>query len=132
MITINDRSPLSGSTRLRAIVPQPSGPVENGFRDIDIPLDVLRRTIMSTRTADRAAAVPQLMTYLPRLGNAADARIQILIDSVLADRLDGEWRTRSVASIRVYDLDDPRTATIRRSINVQAPAGALMLLTARP
>lgn len=132
MVTIDNRGALSGSTRLRSIGPQSSAPVENGFRDVDIPLDVLRRTIVSTRAADRAAAASQLMTYLPRPGNAADTRVQILIDSVLADRLDGDWRTRSVASIRIYDLDDPRTATIRRSINVKAHAGALVLITARP
>ena len=130
MVTIDDRRPLSGTSRTRALQNRPLAPAENAFRDVDVPADVLRHIIVDAGSADRSTAASQLTTYLP-LTNAAGQQAQILIDSALADRLEGEWKDLDVISIRIYDLDDARTAAIRRAINTQV-ANSLLLLTLRP
>ena len=131
MVTIDDRGALS-PTRMRSLGNQPTASAENVFRDIDIPADVMRRAVTSTGGDDRSAIASQLMSYLPQPANPATRRVQILIDSVLAERLVGEWRTRTVVPLRVYDLDDARTGPIRSAIRTQAADGALILLTVRP
>ncbi len=131
MVTIDDRGALS-PTRMRSLGNQPTASAENVFRDIDIPADIMRRAVVSTSGADRAAIALQLMSYLPPPANPATRRVQILIDSVLAERLVGEWRTRTVVPLRIFDLDDARTAGIRNAIRTQPADGALILLTVRP
>ncbi len=130
MVTIDDRGPMSG-TRMRSLGNQPTAPAENAYRDIDVPAEVMRRALMGAG-ADRATAAALLMSFLPLPAEPAGKSVRILIDSALAERLSSEWRTRSVAPIRVYDLDDPRAAAIRSTVSAQATAGTLVLLTVRP
>lgn len=131
MVTIDDRGALSPN-RMRSLGNQPTASTENLFRDIDIPGDLMRRAVVNSSGADRTAIASELMSYLPLPANPATRRVQILIDSTLTERLFGEWRTRAVLPLRVYDLDDARTAAIRSAIRTQAADGAMILLTVRP
>lgn len=130
MVTFDDRSPLSRPVQ-RSLGSQPAATGENVARDLDIPAEVLRRAL-SGAGPDRAAAATQLLSYLPAPANPAGRSVQILIDAVLNERLAVDWRTRPVVPVRVYDLDDARTAPIRGAIKIPATTSIVMLLTVRP
>jgi hypothetical protein len=139
MVTIEDRSALSeGSRRTRGSrqqAPSPGQytslsekPAENRFRDIDIPIALLRRAITSASTNKGDVEHSELMNYLRAQNEAFDNRARILVDSALADSLLKIPNEPTNIQIRVYDLDDLRAATIRSKIRtLQVDAHAILL-----
>jgi hypothetical protein len=129
MVDIDDRRALAAPTRFRTLQNnQAAAPVaEGGYRDIDIPTDLVRRAISNN---DSAAAL-QLETYLPA-SSQSDSRVRLLVDSALTSRLNSEWSTRAVLPLRAYDLEDKRSEAIRNSLKVPAGTGSVVLLTTRP
>jgi hypothetical protein len=132
MVTIDERAPLSGRSSTRELRSPPPGSAENAYRDLDIPADVLRRVIADADGADRTTAASQLSPYWPPLADAARQEAYIMIDSVLADRLKEDWKDRDSIPIRIFDLNDPRAAQVRRAVNRQVAAGPHLLLTLQP
>jgi hypothetical protein len=120
---IENRSVLSeGARRTRGIQPQalsPSSsekPAERRYRDIDIPTALLRNAITSTSAHKGNVERSELMNYLRAQNDPFDNHARILIDSALADSLSKKPDERNSIQVRVYDLDDPRAATIRSQI----------------
>ena len=127
MVTIVDRSTLSGP-RVRSLT-TPSN--RDGFQDVEVPADLVRRTIAETYSATPSIDHALWATFLPAGSETSASRTQVLVDNTLQDRLGGEWKTRSVFPVRIYDLDDPRWASIRSQVN-PLPPGRLLLVTSRP
>jgi hypothetical protein len=127
MVTIDDRAPLSGRTSSREI----RRPVEGGFNDVEIPTGVLRNIVTDAGGADRSIAAQRLAPYWPALASSGEPG-QLLIDAALAASLDGEWKNEDKASVRIFDLNHPGSALVRRTLNVPAAAGPLLLLTPTP
>jgi hypothetical protein len=126
MVSIDDRSPWSGS-RTRSLGDAPAAR-EDTFNDIDVPADVMRRTV--TGHPDQPAAAAQLLTYLPSPAHSPSA--QVLVDSALQDRLATDWRTRSTVPVRVYNFDAARAAAVRTALRIQEKNGPAVLFTVRP
>ena len=131
MVTLDDRRVLSGAPQYRSLRSDGTAPADAGFRDIDIPADVLRRAIASVDGVDSGKPADQLMLYLPSPPKPAEpaAPIRIVIDSVISERLTGEWTGRMIVPVRAYDLDDTRMRATRESL--QAPAGTVLLTVRR-
>jgi hypothetical protein len=72
-----------------------------------------------------------LMNYLRARNDEFNNQARILIDSALADRLSEKPDERNSIQVRVYDLDDPRSAAIRSKVNPLRADGHSILLTLR-
>jgi len=134
MVTVEDRSVLAeGVRRTRGL--QPPGPptssgresVKHRFRDINVPTALLQRAIRSSANDEGAAEHPELMSFLHAQNDTYNDQARILIDSALADSLQGA--TEGVTKIRVYDLDDPRDANIRSAIRPPPEEGHFLFLS---
>jgi hypothetical protein len=137
MINIEDRSVLSeGARRTRG----PQAPStsssekssESHYRDVEVPTALLRRAITSASMNKGVIEHSELMNYLRARNDAFDNRARILIDSALADSLLEKPNEPINVTIRVYDLDDPRAATIRGKIKAPQANAHFILLTPRP
>ena len=71
------------------------------------------------------------MNYLREQSVVFNNQAHILIDSALADSLSGIPGERNSIQVRVYDLDDPRAATIRSKIKKLQAGAHFRLLTLR-
>jgi hypothetical protein len=131
MLSLDDRRTLSGAPQYRTLRRDGTTPaVADSYRDVDIPADLLRRAISGAENANSSSVASQLSAYLPpRRATAAEPKIAI--DSVLADRLSGEWSGRTIVPIRAYDLDEARLQNVRERLNTQLGAGSQVLLTVR-
>jgi hypothetical protein len=139
MVTIEDRSVLAeGARRTRG--PQAPGPytslgekpAESRYRDIDIPIALLRKAITGASAHKGDVERTELMNYLHAQNGTFDNRAGILIDSALAESLSGKPDERNSIRVRVYDLDDLRAANIRSKIKLLQTDGHLMFLTLKP
>ena len=130
MVTIDDRRALSGAPQYRTLRSDGTAPAADGFRDVDIPADLLRRAIAGAESSNRGALASQLRVYLPPR-NGTDELPRIVIDSVLADRLSGEWSGRTILPIRAYNLEDPRMKVVRENLSAQLGTGPDVLLSVR-
>ena len=120
MVNIDDRSSF-GPPRVRSLQPQIA---KDGFQDIDVSADLIRRTIADA--AGNGLVKPdEWSAFLPAA--EAGSRTQVLIDTSVADRLSGDWKSRNALPVRVYDLADPRWAAIRAQVR-NIPAGRRLLL----
>jgi hypothetical protein len=128
MVTIDDRRALSGTPQYRTLRSDGTAPAAVGCRDVDIPVDLLRRAIASAEGAERGAVAAQLLVYLPSGPEIAE-QTQLAIDSTLADRLSGEWNGRLIAPVRAYNLDHASMRAIRE--NLKAQAGTVLLTVRR-
>jgi hypothetical protein len=63
-------------------------------------------------------------------GMSADRPIRVIVDSSLRQRIDAADRDRM--PVRVYDLNDPRSADIRRLVGLPAASERAYFLTVRP
>ncbi|MFZ5784127.1 MAG: hypothetical protein ACOY4R_28365 [Pseudomonadota bacterium] len=130
MVTIADRTALFEPSDIRmrgAPVPPPS---ERRFNDVELPAALLRTLLGSTGTP-QAGAVRQIEPYLPGARTAGERPLRILVDAVLRDRLARDDGDSSVA-VRIYDLDDPRSAAIRTLVGPSSDRDHVYLLTVRP
>ncbi len=132
MVTIEDRSVLSvGARRTRGPIASTGSESGSYFRDVDVPTGLLQRAIASASTNKAVVEHSDLMNYLRSQNDAFDNQVRILIDSTLADSLSGKRDEPHSIRVRVYDLDDPRTATIRRKIKALQAEAHFILLTLR-
>jgi len=101
MVTLDDRRVLSGAPQYRSL------------------------------RSDDTAPADQLMVYPPSPPKPAEpaAPIRIVTDSVISERLTGEWTGRMIVPVRAYDLDDTRMRAMRESL--QAPVGTVLLTVRR-
>ena len=132
MVTIDDRRPFSGASQMRSLRNNASAPTQatEGFRDVNIPADLLRRAIASAESRHRPAAVAQLKDYLPPDFDKG-SQAQVVIDSALSDALSRQWSSRTIVPIRVYDLADAHTKAIRDSLRLKLGTTPQVLLTIR-
>lgn len=127
MVTIDDPRALSGGRQMRSLKMDGTTLATEGFRDIDIPVDVLRRAIGNADGTAPGSTASQLSEYLPPRPGTTEPS-QIAIDSALATRLAGEWNGRVIAPVRAYDLDQPNMRAARENLNAQP---GTVLLTVR-
>jgi hypothetical protein len=131
MVTLDDRRPFTGVSQARSLRGGPTTAASTeGFRDVDIPADLLRRAVAGASGAERARSMDQLLAYLPP-GAEKSVRSQVAIDSTLSKALAGEWSQRTIVQVRVYDLRDPRTKAIQDSLRAKLGTLPQALLTVR-
>jgi hypothetical protein len=138
MVTIEDRSVFAeGARRTRGIQPQAPAPytsladkpAESRYRDIDIPIVLLRKAITGVSAHKGDVERTELMNYLHARNGAFDNRASILIDSALGESLSSKPDERNSIRVRVYDLDDQRAANIRSKIKLPQADAHFILLT---
>jgi len=130
MVTIADRTALFEPSDIRmrgAPVPPPS---ERRFQDVELPANILRALLGPTGTP-QAEAYRQIEPYLSRARAAGSRPLRIVVDAALRDRLGSGDGDGSVA-VRIYDLDDPRSAAIRTIVGPSSDGDHVYLLTVRP
>jgi len=131
MVTINDRGPLfeASDLRMRGTTPPPGPPTGERFRDVEMPTALLKDLVATTGQANSATA-RELERYVLGAGETADRPIRVIVDSSLRQRIDAADRDRM--PVRVYDLNDPRSADIRRLVGLPAANERAYFLTVRP
>lgn len=131
MVTISDRSPLfeASDLRMRGTTP-PTGPATGErFRDIEMPTALLKELVATTAQPGSATS-REVERHLLGPGETTDRSIRVIVDSSLKQRLDTTDRDRM--QVRVYDLDDPRSADIRKLVGLPPGKERVFLLTVRP
>ncbi len=130
MVTINDRGPLfeASDIRMRGTTPPPPV-VGERFRDLEMPVGLLKDLVATTGQA-KSAASSEVERYVLGAGQTADHPIQVIVDSALKQRLDTTDRDRTL--VRVYDLNDPRSANVRSLVGLPPGSKRAFLLTVRP
>lgn len=130
MVTINDRSALfePSDLRMRGTTPPPPV-VGERFRDVEMPVGLLKDLVATTGQAKRATS-SEVERYVLGAGQTADHPIQVIVDSSLKQRLDTADRDRML--VRVYDLNDPRSATVKSLVGLPPGNKRAFLLTVRP
>ena len=130
MVTINDRGPLFEASDLRMRGTTPPGPATGErFRDVEMPTALLKDLVATTGQA-KSATAREIERHVLGAGETADRPIRMIVDSSLRQRIDAADRDRM--PVRVYDLNDPRSADIRRLVGLPPANERAYLLTVRP
>lgn len=130
MVTISDRGPLFEASDLRMRGTTPPGPVVGErFRDIEMPTSLLKDLLATTGQA-KSATSSDVERYVLGAGQTADHPIQVIVDSSLKQRLDASDRDRML--VRVYDLNDPRSANVKNLVGLPPGNKRAFLLTVKP
>ncbi len=130
MVTINDRDPLFEASDLRMRGATPPGPVAGErFRDIEMPTSLLKDLLATTGQA-KSATSSEVERYVLGAGQTPDHPIQVIVDSSLKQRLDATAGDRML--VRVYDLNDPRSANVKNLVGLSPGNKRAFLLTVRP
>lgn len=129
MVTISDRGPLfeASDLRMRGTTPPPA--TGERFRDIEMPTGLLKELVSTTGQASGATS-REIERYILGTGEAADRPIRVIVDSTLKQRLDTANQDRM--PVRVYDLNDPRSADIKGLVGAPPGNDRAFLLTVRP
>ena len=132
MVTINDRGPLfeASDIRMRGTGTPPSPPTDQRFRDIEVPVSVLRR-VLSVAATPSAAAAREIDPYLPAPRDASGQPVRLVVDAALREKVDA-LQAGDRVPVRIYDLRDPRTADIVPVIGSLPDSGRVYLLTVKP
>jgi hypothetical protein len=130
MVTINDRSALfePSDLRMRGTTPPPPV-VGERFRDVEMPVGLLKDLVATTGQA-KSATSNEVERYVLGAGQTVDHPIQVIVDSSLKQRLDTTDRDRML--VRVYDLNDPRSANVKSLVGLPPGIKRAFLLTVRP
>jgi len=129
MVTINDRNALfePSDVRMRGPGPQPGPVVEQRFHDVEVPTSILKGLVAAA--APRSAASREIEPYLSMSGDGRP--VHVIVDSALKAKIDASADAERML-VRIYDLEDPRTADIRPLVG-QLPKGRrIYLLTLKP
>ena len=106
-------------------------PAEGRFRDLEMPIALLQRAINGASSDKGILEYSELMSYLRAQGVSIDKQSRIAIDDVLVGSVSENLPERTTIQIRVFDLDDPRAATIRSKIQPLPANAKAILLTGR-
>lgn len=131
MVTINDRSPLfeASDLRMRGTTPPPGPATGERFRDVEMPTALLEE-LVATTGQPKSATSSEVERHVLGPGEAAGRPIRVIVDSSLKQRVDTADRDRML--VRVYDLNDPRSADVRRLVGLPPGSGRAYLVTVRP
>src|SRR5580704_17624544 len=130
MVTINDRNPLfePSDVRMRGPGPPPGPVVEQRFHDVDVPTSILKG-LLAAAAAPRSAASREIEPYLSMNGDGRPAHV--IVDSALKAKIDASADGERML-VRIYDLEDPRTADIRPLVGSLPKGRRIYLLTVKP
>jgi hypothetical protein len=130
MVTINDRNPLfeSSDVRMRGPGPQPGPVVEQRFRDVEVPTSILKG-LSAAAAAARTAASREIEPYLSLSGDRRPSHV--ILDSALKAKIDASKDDERML-VRIYDLEDPRSADIRPLVGPLPTGRRIYLLTLKP
>jgi hypothetical protein len=131
MVTINDRGPLfeASDLRMRGTTPPPGPVTGERFRDVEMPTGLLKDLVATTGQPWRATS-REIERFVLGAGETADRPVRVIVDSSLKQRIDTADRDRML--VRVYDLNDPRSADVRSLVGLPPGNERAFLLTARP
>lgn len=130
MVTINDRNPLfeSSDVRRRGPGPQPGPVVEQRFRDVEVPIAILKG-LLAAAAAPRREASREIEPYLSLSGDGRPAHV--IVDNALKAKIDASTGGERML-VRIYDLEDPRAADIRPLVGPMPKGRRIYLLTLKP
>jgi hypothetical protein len=130
MVTINDRSALfePSDLRMRGTTPPPPV-VGERFRDVEMPVGLLKDLVATTGQA-KSETSSEIERYVLGGRQTVDHPIQVIVDSSLKQRIDTSDRDRLL--VRVYDLNDPRSADVKSLVGLPSGNKHAFLLTVRP
>jgi len=131
MVTINDRGPLfeASDLRMRGTTPPPGPVTGERFRDVEIPTGLLK-DLVATTDQSKSSTSRRIERYVLGTGETTDRPVRVIVDSSLKQRIDTADRDR--LPVRVYDLNDPRSADIRSLVSLPPGNDRAFLLTVRP
>lgn len=130
MVTINDRSPLFEASDLRMRGTTPAPATDQRFRDVEVPVNILK-SVLSSTAAPSTGAVREIEPYLPAPGDATRRPIRLVVDTALREKVDAS-QDRDRFPVRIYDLRDPRGADIRTVVGPLPDGVRAYLLTVKP
>jgi hypothetical protein len=131
MVTINDRGPLfeASDLRMRGTTPPPGPVTGERFRDVEMPTTLLKN-LVATTGQPKSATSREIERYVLGTGETTDRPVRVIVDSSLKQRIDTADRDRML--VRVYDLNDPRSADVRNLVGLPPGNERAFLLTVRP
>jgi hypothetical protein len=129
LATINDRNPLFESSDIRMRGPGPQAPaVDQRFRDVEVPTSILKG-LSAAEAREPNIASREIEPYLSLSGDRRPAHV--ILDSALKARIDASKDDERML-VRIYDLEDPRSADIRPLVGPLPTGRRIYLLTLKP
>ena len=128
-VTINDRGPLfeASDIRMRGTTPPPPV-VGERFRDVEMPTALLRDLVATTGQA-KGAAAREIERYVLGPGGPAGP-LHVIVDTALKPTLERTASERTL--VRIYDLNDPRSANVKSLIGLPPGNQRSYLVTLKP
>lgn len=133
MATIQDRNILfeASDLRMRGSGAQQAEPSAQRFRDVEVPVGILRNLLTAAGETSRTTASRDIEPYLSASSERDERPIRVVIDQALRNRIQAnDGRDRLL--VRVYNLEDPRAADIRSTIGGLPDGARTYLLTVKP
>jgi len=133
MATIGDRSAFfeSSDVRMRGAQSAPASASRFRFRDVDMSINVVQQ-LQAIADGKPATIAPQELRGLLEPSRGSDNRpLSIVMDAALIGRIAAAGNRNRMA-IRVYDLNDPRSADVRSKIPSLPEAPRTFFLTFKP
>ena len=131
MGTVRDRDVLFETSDVRMRGAQPEVAADRRFRDVEIPVETVRRLIEVTDERSREAAARAVFPFLSGASEAVGAPASIVIDAALPQKLAAAG-DRKLFTVRVYNLEDARSGNVRANLEPHPPTGQTYFLTVRP
>jgi hypothetical protein len=129
MVTINDRGPLFEASDLRMRGTAPGPATDQRFRDVEVPTGLLKDLVATGQP--RGATSREIERYVLGTGETTARPVRVIVDSALKQRLETAAGDRTL--VRVYDLNDPRSADVKSLVGVPPnDNGRTFLLTIKP
>ena len=129
MATIGDRNALFEPSDIRMRGPGPQAPVvEQRFRDVEVPVSILKG-LSAAAASSRSAASREIEPYLSLGGDGRPSHV--ILDAALKARIDAAGDGERMP-VRIYDLEDPRSADIRPLVGALPKGRRIYLLTLKP
>lgn len=132
MMTISDRSPLfeASDIRMRGPGAPQTPPTDQRFRDVDIPVGLLKG-LLASAASPPATTARDIDSYLPPSSAADSQPARLIVDNALREKLDAGQDGERMP-VRIYDLGDPRSADIRALLGSLPTGARIYLLTIKP
>ena len=130
MATIADRNALfePSDVRMRGPGPQPGPVVEQRFRDVEVPMSILKG-LLAAATAPRSEASREIEPYLSLGGDGRPSHV--IVDTALRAKIEAGGSGERML-VRIYDLEDPRATEIRPLVGPLPKGRRIYLLTLKP
>jgi hypothetical protein len=131
MVTVSDRSVLFEASDVRMRGAQQPSTADRRFRDVEVPSEIIRHLADVANTRVQGAAVQAILPFLGGTNETGGTPPNVVVDAALSQKVAAAG-DRKQFTVRIYNLEDPRSADIRVKLEPLPTTGRIYFLTIKP